>query len=63
VSRDDRELLGMQPIYKPERGQIVTQAFIICSECGAMVSSTMGPRRDALCVPCARALLQSSDAA
>ena len=41
-----------QPIYAPMPGQLVTQAFIHCSQCGDAVSSNMGPRRDAWCIPC-----------
>jgi len=53
-----REVLGYssgdkkQPIYAPMSGALITQAFIRCSQCGDTISSTMGPRRDAWCIPC-----------
>ena len=56
---DDREIRGYQPIYAPRPDFAVTQAFINCERCGGVVSSTMGPRPGALCVPCVRAALQT----
>lgn len=41
-----------QPIYEAMPGQLVTQAFIRCSQCSAAVSHNMGPRRDAWCISC-----------
>lgn len=40
------------PIYAPQAGALVTQAFIHCSQCGEAISSNMGPRSDAWCIPC-----------
>lgn len=51
---EDREPIGyeLQPIYAPRRGQIATAAFILCSSCGGVVSSSGGPRYNALCLKC-----------
>lgn len=53
-----RKLLGYtsgdrrQPIFAPMPGALVTQAFILCSQCRKAISGTMGPRTDAWCIPC-----------
>lgn len=41
-----------QPIYEPERGMIVTQAFILCKDCGGPVYHCMGPRYNSICLNC-----------
>lgn len=41
-------------INKPESGQIVTQAFILCCRCRAIISTNMGPRSQAICLDCLR---------
>jgi len=43
---------GYYKVYAPKKGQIVTQAFILCKYCNAVVSGTMGPRSDVLCISC-----------
>ena len=55
----DRTLLGytereegFYPLYAAERGSIVTQAFILCRYCNSAISPNMGPRSDAVCIPC-----------
>ena len=55
----ERELLcyvereeGFYKVYKPARGQIVTQAFIFCSYCNEMIYHCSGPRHDAVCIKC-----------
>lgn len=51
---EDCEPIGyeLQPIYAPRRGQVATAAFILCSSCGGAVSSSGGPRYNALCLKC-----------
>lgn len=51
---DERKQIGWQlvPIYEAPKGSIVTQAFIICAGCGALVSGTGGPRSNAYCMKC-----------
>jgi hypothetical protein len=41
-----------QPIYEPERGMIVTHAFILCKDCGGPVYHCMGPRYNCVCLTC-----------
>ena len=41
-----------QPIYEPERGMIVTHAFILCKYCNGAIYHCMGPRYDAVCLDC-----------
>jgi hypothetical protein len=41
-----------RPIFESPRGSIVTQAFILCSECRTAISSTGGPRSGAVCLSC-----------
>ena len=55
----DRKLLGyterpegFYPLYAAGKGYIVTQAFIHCKYCNSAISPCMGPRSDALCIPC-----------
>ena len=52
---EDREPIGytLEPIYAPRRGTVVTQAFILCHSCGGAISSTGGPRYNAICLKCA----------
>ena len=40
------------PIYKTGPGYIVTQAFILCRECNATISSTGGPGYGSVCLKC-----------
>jgi hypothetical protein len=44
---------ALTPLFAPERGSIVTHAFILCSRCGGSVYHCMGPRYDAVCLTCA----------
>ncbi len=48
----DRVEEGFSPIYEPGHGMIVTQAFILCSDCGSVVYHCMGPRYKAICLDC-----------
>lgn len=48
----DRKVIGYKPIYAPQRGAIVTHAFIHCSLCGAAISAVNGPVSDAVCLSC-----------
>jgi hypothetical protein len=57
MNDEQRVLIGMVPVYAPERGQIVTQAFIMCAECQSAVYHVGGPRSTTLCLACARNLL------
>ena len=43
----------LMPLFAPERGSIVTHAFILCSRCGGSVYHCMGPRYNAVCLTCA----------
>ena len=45
---------GLVPITEPNKGSIVTQAFILCSECGSIISSCSGPKYNAICIPCSK---------
>lgn len=51
---EDREPIGytLEPVYAPRRGYVVTQAFILCSSCGSAISSSGGPRYNAVCLKC-----------
>lgn len=56
---NDRRLIGyteceegFYPMREPERGCIVTQAFIFCKYCGHTIYHCMGPRSDAVCIEC-----------
>ncbi len=42
----------LEPIYEPQRGTIVTQAFILCSSCGSAVAASGGPRYNSVCLKC-----------
>lgn len=43
---------GFYPLRKSLPGSIVTQAFILCKYCKGSVSSTGGPKNDAVCIAC-----------
>lgn len=45
-------------LHEPERQTIVTQAFILCSECNKSVYHCMGPKYNAICLECFRAKKQ-----
>lgn len=48
-----RELNGQyEPIFEPRIGSIVTQAFILCKECGGSVYHCMGPKFNSICLSC-----------
>ena len=59
-ARDPNDIIGydrsdsgsLTPIYKPQKGSIVTHAFIMCSDCGKPVYHCMGPRYTAVCLNC-----------
>jgi hypothetical protein len=57
-STEGRAVLGytLEPIYEPKRGFVVTQAFILCHSCNSAISSTGGPRYNAVCLKCAEHL-------
>ena len=57
MSEQDDEILGFTPIRRPAPGSIVTQAFILCSDCGGAISATGGPRREAYCLACTKKML------
>lgn len=42
----------LEPIYATKKGYVTTQAFILCSSCGGAVSSTGGPKYNAVCLRC-----------
>ena len=48
VERDE----GFYKIYAPVKGQIVTQAFMLCKYCNDTIYHCMGPRYDAVCLTC-----------
>lgn len=43
---------GFYPMYEPQPGSIVTQAFILCRYCNVAIFHCMGPRPDAVCLEC-----------
>lgn len=43
---------GFYKLYAPVKGQIVTQAFILCKYCNAYIYNSMGPKSDAVCFTC-----------
>jgi len=43
---------GFYKLYKSKPGYIVTQAFVLCKYCEAVISSTGGPKYDAVCLNC-----------
>lgn len=45
-------------LHEPERGTIVTHAFILCGECNESVYHCMGPKYNAICLDCFRAKKQ-----
>lgn len=55
---EDREPIGytLEPIYASRKGFVVTQAFILCHSCNTAISSTGGPRYNAVCLKCAEHL-------
>jgi hypothetical protein len=44
----------LTPLFAPERGSIVTHAFILCSRCKGSVYHCMGPNYNAVCLTCAK---------
>ena len=40
------------PILPTPRGSVVTRAFILCSQCRAVIKTTGGPAHSSLCVSC-----------
>lgn len=55
---EDRAVIGytLEPIYEVGKGMIATQAFILCSSCNSAISSSGGPRYNAICLKCAEHL-------
>lgn len=56
---NERELIGytereegFYPLYAATKGNVVTQAFILCKYCHSGISPNMGPRYDAVCLTC-----------
>lgn len=49
-----RETIGytLEPIYATKKGYVTTQAFILCTSCGGAVSSSGGPKYNAVCLKC-----------
>lgn len=49
-----RETIGytLEPIYATKKGYVTTQAFILCSSCSGAVSSSGGPKYNAVCLKC-----------
>lgn len=43
---------GYYKLYAPEKGSIVTQAFILCKYCNGAIYHCMGPKYDAVCLDC-----------
>ena len=43
---------GFYKIYAPVKGQIVTQAFILCKYCNGVIYHCTGPKHDAVCFTC-----------
>lgn len=51
----ERKVIGytLEPIYEKPPGSITTHAFIVCANCGAVVSGNGGPVHNAICLKCA----------
>jgi hypothetical protein len=56
---NERELIGYTereegyyPLYSATKGNVVTQAFILCKYCHGAISPNMGPQYDAVCLTC-----------
>ena len=51
---DEQQILGytLEPIYPTPPGYITTHAFILCSSCGSAISSSGGPKYNAVCLKC-----------
>lgn len=45
-------------LHEPDKGRIVTQAFILCSDCNKFVYHCMGPNHRAICLECFKAKKQ-----
>lgn len=43
---------GFYNLYAPVKGQIVTQAFILCKYCNYTIYYCNGPKHDAVCFTC-----------
>lgn len=43
---------GYYKMYSPPKDSIVTRAFIHCKYCNGSIYPSMGPRYDAVCIPC-----------
>ena len=43
---------GDYKLYAPEKGSIVTHAFILCKYCSGAIYHCMGPKYDAVCIEC-----------
>lgn len=41
-----------EPIYPPRPGMIYTAAFMLCKDCGTVISSSGGPGYNCLCPSC-----------
>lgn len=56
----DRKQIGwvmnFLPIYAPEKGAIVTRAFILCVACGGTIATHGGPVANAYCFKCVEEL-------
>jgi hypothetical protein len=48
----DKKIIGYAPIYEAEKGQVVTMAFLVCSQCKGLISTVGGPRSEAVCLAC-----------
>ena len=57
-STEGRAVLGytLEPIYASKPGFVVTQSFVLCHSCDGAISSTGGPRYNAICLKCAEHL-------
>jgi len=56
VNMEQETILGYDkdrnPIYPNKKGNITTQAFIICDYCAKAIKTTGGPRFGSICVEC-----------
>lgn len=54
IVSDEQQILGytLEPIYPTPPGYITTHAFILCASCGSAVSSSGGPKYNAVCLKC-----------
>ena len=51
---EKRRIIGyrLEPMYETPRGAMTTRAFVLCSSCRGVISTTRGPLDRCLCLKC-----------